>query len=66
MGDLGLGLSGYSADLGDYNPLDPEKRTAYVDQFRRLVELCADLGSPMLRLDTVSAPGAIRNRDYES
>jgi len=66
LGDLGLGLSGYSADLGDYNPLDPDKRSAYVDQFRRLIELCADLYSPMLRLDTVSAPGAIRTRDYET
>lgn len=65
LADLGLGVSGYSADLGGANPIAPDKRVEYVDQFRRLCELCADLGAPMLRLDTVCAPGAVRNTYYE-
>ena len=43
-----------------------DNRQAYLDQFRRLVDLAADLGSPMLRLDTFSAPGSIPDEDYHT
>jgi sugar phosphate isomerase/epimerase len=66
LADLGLGISGYSADLSSVNPLVPENRQLYLDQFQRLCELCADLGSPMIRIDTVGAPGSIPESDYRT
>lgn len=63
---LGLGISGYSSDLSSVNPLVPENRQAYLDQFQRLLELCADLGCPMIRIDTVGAPGSIPDSDYHT
>ena len=62
--DLNLGISGYSADFSSVNPGIDENRGRYLDLFRRNLELCADLGSPVIRVDTGSAPGAIDERDY--
>ncbi|QOY86597.1 sugar phosphate isomerase/epimerase family protein [Paludibaculum fermentans] len=66
LSDLGLGISGYSSDLGSANPTIPENRTAYLDLFRRLLDLCHDLGSPMIRVDSVGAPGSIPDEDYHT
>lgn len=66
LSDLGLGVSGYSADLSAANPLLPENRGAYLEQFRALLEVCSDLGSPTIRVDTVSAPGSIPDNDYHT
>jgi sugar phosphate isomerase/epimerase len=63
---LGLGVSGYSADLSEYNPAVEENRQGYLDRFRRLVELCHDLGSPMIRVDTGTAPGSLSDREYHA
>ncbi|MFB3828602.1 MAG: sugar phosphate isomerase/epimerase family protein [Bryobacteraceae bacterium] len=62
--DHRLGVSGYSADFTAVNPVIEENRSRYLDLFRRQVEMCADLGSPALRVDSGAAPGSIRNRDY--
>lgn len=63
---LGLGISGYSADLSACNPVIEENRQAYLDRFLRLVDLCHSLGSPMIRLDTGTAPGSLTGRDYQA
>jgi sugar phosphate isomerase/epimerase len=65
IADLGLGISGYSADLSWVNPIVEGNRDKYLRRFRRNVELCADVGSPSLRIDTVAAPGSIDDRHYE-
>lgn len=61
---LGLGISGYSADLGAHNPASAASRQAYRDEFRQLLELCHDIGSPMIRVDTGIAPGALPDAEY--
>lgn len=61
---LGLGISGYSADLSAWNPSIEENREDYLDRFRRLVELCHDLGSPVIRVDTGTVPGVMPDREY--
>lgn len=66
LGGLGLGISGYSADLSAFNPAVEANRQPYLDQFRRLVELCHDLGSPMIRLDTGTAPGSLAESEYHA
>lgn len=61
---LGLGVSGFSADLGAWNPAIEENRSDYLDRFRRLVDICHDLGSPMIRVDSGTAPGVMPDREY--
>ncbi len=61
--DLGLGISGYAADFTAANPVLGDKQK-YLDLFQRNVALCADLGSPSIRVDTVAAPGSIPEADY--
>jgi sugar phosphate isomerase/epimerase len=66
LSDLGLGISGYSADLSEVNPVSPDNHEDYLQLFRRNVDLCADLGSPMIRVDSGAAPGSIPEQEYES
>jgi sugar phosphate isomerase/epimerase len=63
--DNGLGVSGYSADFYSLNPIAAENETEYADLLRRNIEMCVDLGSPSLRVDTVAAPGSISEDEYE-
>jgi sugar phosphate isomerase/epimerase len=63
--DNGLGVSGYSADFYSVNPVATENELEYADLLKRNVEMCADLGSPSLRVDTVAAPGSIADEQYE-
>lgn len=60
----GLGISGYAPDFSLVNPLVPENRQKYLDLFRRCLELCADIQSPLMRLDTGGAPGSIGETEY--
>lgn len=64
--DLGLGVSGYAADFSNVNPAVPGSHSRYVDLFRRQLELCVDLHSPMIRVDTVAAPGSVEEADYHA
>lgn len=63
--DHRLGISGYAADFTTVNPLTPGNRSRYLDLFRRNVEMCADLGSPSIRVDTIAAPGSIAEDEYK-
>ncbi len=63
--DHKLGVSGYSADFSEVNPVIAENETEYLDLLRRNVQMCADIGSPTLRVDTVTAPGSIPDNEYE-
>jgi sugar phosphate isomerase/epimerase len=63
---LGLGISGYSSDLGAHNPTLAVNRQNYLDEFRRQVELCHDLGSPMIRVDSGTAPGSVPEDEYDA
>ena len=64
--DHNLGVSGYSADFYSINPMAAGNETRYLDLLKRNVEMCADIGSPSLRVDTVAAPGSISEVDYEA
>ena len=52
--DHRLGVSGYSADFSAVNPLIKENERQYLDLLRRNVQMAFDIGSPTLRVDTVS------------
>jgi sugar phosphate isomerase/epimerase len=64
LSGYGLGISSYSADLTPVNPLVRENRERYLERFRRLLDLCADIGSPSIRIDTVAAPGSLSESEY--
>jgi len=64
--DINLGISGYVADLYSANPVVPENRKTYLDLFRRNIEMCVDLGSPAVRVDTVAAPGSVPGGEYKA
>jgi sugar phosphate isomerase/epimerase len=62
--DRKLGVSGYAADLSSVNPVVAGNETKYLDLFTRNVELCRDIGSPSIRVDSVAAPGSVDDADY--
>ncbi len=59
LDDLGLGRSGYAADLTPANPADPANEQKYLDLFQRNLELCSALRIPAIRVDTVAGPDAV-------
>jgi sugar phosphate isomerase/epimerase len=63
---LRLGVSGYAADFSSINPVSPGHQPGYLELFKRNAEMCVDLGSPTIRVDTVSAPGSVSDDDYEA
>lgn len=62
----GLSVSGYAADFTRVNPLVAANRQKYLDLFQRNLELCVDLGSPSIRVDSVAAPGSIEDAEYRA
>ena len=66
LSDLGLGISGYLPDLSEVSPVSPDNHDQYLELFRRNIGMCADLGSPMIRVDSGAAPGSIPEQEYES
>lgn len=64
--DQRLGVSGYAADFTSANPVMAGNKEKYLDLFRRNVEMCVDIGSPNIRVDSVAAPGSIEERDYRA
>lgn len=58
--DLGLGVSGYSADFTLINPSLGGNKVRYLDLFARNAELASDIGSLSIRVDTGTAPGILQ------
>jgi len=63
--DLGLGISGYVADFSNVNPTAPGNETRYMEAMKRNIEMCGQIGSPALRVDTVAAPGSLEPEERE-
>lgn len=60
----GLKVSGYAADLSAIDPAAEGAKQTYLDLFSRNLDLCGDIGSPSIRVDTVDAPGSLEEWDY--
>jgi len=57
----GLEVSGLAADFWAYpgpGTEEAQKNNAYLNVFKKNVQLCLDLGAPAIRVDTVSPPDA--------
>lgn len=65
LAQAGLQASGYVPDFTSVNPVAESSRSRYLDLFQVNLELAADLGCPMIRVDTVAAPRSIPDADYE-
>jgi len=65
IADEGMGISGYAGDFYSVSPIAAGNETRYRDMMKRNIEMCADLGSPSLRVDTVAAPGSIPDKEYD-
>ncbi len=63
--DLNLGISGYAADFSSVNPVAEGNERRYLDLFRRNVELCGAIGCPVIRVDSVAAPGSLSDQEYD-
>lgn len=66
IADYGLIASAYAADCTAVSPVAEGNKQEYIDHFRRVVDFCADIGSPAVRVDTVAVPGAIAGEDHAS
>jgi sugar phosphate isomerase/epimerase len=66
LDDHKLGVSGYAADFTGVNPVVADNKQKYLDLFQRNVEMCLDIGSPNIRVDSVAAPGSIEDGDYRT
>lgn len=64
--DLNLGVSGYSADFTTVNPTAEANKQKHLDLFQRNIEMCVDLGSPLIRVDSGTAPGWLTHREYDA
>ena len=64
--DAGLGVSGYAADFTSVNPAVAGNKQKYLDLFKRNAELCADIGSAGIRVDSIAAPGSLPESDYQA
>jgi sugar phosphate isomerase/epimerase len=64
LDDLGLGISGYAPDFTMVNPLIERNSGRYIDMVRRALDLCAGMGCPAMRVDTIAAPGSIPDLEY--
>ncbi|MCS7026723.1 MAG: sugar phosphate isomerase/epimerase [Bryobacteraceae bacterium] len=61
---LNLSVSSYVPDFTMVNPVVEANRDRYLDVFRCNLEICHDLGSPSLRVDSIAAPGSILDAEY--
>ena len=62
----GLGWSGLAANLWGEKLINTDDTTPYVDEFRKNVRFCNDLGIETIRVDTVQPPTIFQEVDEET
>ncbi len=63
MQEVGLAFSGIAANLWGEKLINTDDPSKYIQEFRRNAEFAADLGIPMVRVDTVQPPTILREID---
>ncbi len=56
VADAGLAFSGLAANLWGEQLINTADNTKYLDEFRKNLDFCVDLGIPGIRVDTVQPP----------
>lgn len=62
----GLAFSGMAANLWSQHLLDAEDNTDYLNEFRKNLDFCVDLGIPGIRVDSVQPPTIFDQVDPET
>lgn len=61
---LGLGISGFAPDFTAVPP-DRCEQEQYLAKLKPYLAFCQDIGTEIIRVDTVSPPAALRDDEYE-
>lgn len=61
-----LAFSGMAANLWGEKLINTDDTTPYIDEFRKNVDFCVDLGIPGIRVDTVQPPTILEEMDGET
>ena len=56
VADAGLDFSALAADLWSQHLLDTDDNSAYLNEFRKNLDFCVDVGIPGIRVDSVQPP----------
>jgi len=66
--DHGLEVCGVAADLWSYAPGadDDQVRRQWLDSFKAHCDLCLDVGSPSIRMDSCLPPTILEKQDYDT
>ena len=56
LADAGLAFSGLAANLWGEKLINTEDTTPYIQEFRKNLDFCVDMGIPGIRVDTVQPP----------
>lgn len=66
LAEHGLAWSGLAANLWGEQLVNAEDPTKYVNEFRKNLEFCVDLGIPGIRVDTVQPPTILDEMDVDT
>jgi sugar phosphate isomerase/epimerase len=66
VANAGLAFSGMAANLWSQHLIDAEDNTDYVNEFRKNLLFCVDLGIPGIRVDSVQPPTIFEQVDPET
>jgi len=66
VADAGLAFSGMAANLWSQHLIDAEDTTPYLNEFRKNLEFCVDLGIPGIRVDAVQPPTIFEKVDPDT
>jgi sugar phosphate isomerase/epimerase len=65
VADAGLAFSGLAANLWGQKLVNTDDHGPYIDEFRKNLDFCVDLGIPGIRVDTVQPPTVLEEVDAE-
>lgn len=66
LADAGLAFSGMAANLWGEQLINTEDTSKYLDEFRKNLQFCVDLGIKGIRVDTVQPPTIFDEVDYNT
>jgi sugar phosphate isomerase/epimerase len=66
VADAGLAFSGLAANLWGQKLINTEDTGPYINEFRKNLEFCVDLGIPGIRVDTVQPPTIFNEVDPDT
>ncbi len=66
LNDVGLKFSGLAANLWAQKLINTDDPEPYINEFRKNLDFCVDLGIPAIRVDTVQPPTIFEEVDYDT